>query len=112
MHRKIEVIKEDIADIKERCAPEWDAHIEYGQLEFQKLHMQKVEHRLRGGPWLGSKEGEKDYEYYDPDEHWRPIEKPQFHTIVVASDDIVKPPKASDTGHKFLDATLRDMTGV
>ena len=45
MHLKIQAIRKDIADIKEKCAPEWDAYTEYGQLELQKLHMQKVEHK-------------------------------------------------------------------
>ena len=58
MHKKIADIRNDIAEKKERCAPERDAHVEYGQLGLQKLHIQKVEHRLKGGPWLGSKECE------------------------------------------------------
>lgn len=71
--------------------------------------------RVLGGKWAGSREGEVDDEFYDVDEEFRPIARPNMHGVLskdTSIDPIVMPPHPDAPGHEYLDASLRDMTGV
>ena len=74
--------------------------------------LKKLKIRVLGGPWTGSKPGEVDPSLAEFDEQFRPMTKPRYHSVLGEDDPIIAGPTAEDTGHAYLDANLRDMTGV
>ena len=114
-HKQMGLVKNNIVKIIEDCGFTWDGDRHLQWLKQQRSHIRMIRGRILGGKWVGSKEGEVDDEFYDVDEEFRPIAKTTMPSVLskdTSVDPIVMPPHPDAPGHEYLDASLRDMTGV
>ena len=112
MHVEIQAEKDNIDKTIDDCGVEWDAHKHLEVLKLQKAHYGKLRARILGEEWTGSKPGEPDTSFADFDAQFRPMTKLRYHSVLGEDDPVILGPTAEDTGHAYLGANLRDMTGV
>ena len=75
--------------------------------------MRNIVLRYSGSGWKGPPEGCPDKEFIEFDDQFRPILKPEYHSIMSPKDAVLAPPdRQAEDPMDFLDAYLRDMTGV